>query len=133
MLTRTLQTCWVSHPFSLRIWHVSYIFVTADYIHRLDPIKYSNLHNLDKDPFLEISSGMPYFNPLFACLWYNGFIKTVHMYQLLVPGPAETLDMIFARKIPNADGTQSENFVINENLLSLFHFMRSVPLMHLRQ
>jgi hypothetical protein len=44
------------------------------------------------------------------------------MYQLLVPGPAETLDMIFARKIPNADGTQSENFVINENLLFLFHF-----------
>jgi hypothetical protein len=65
---------------------------------------------------------MPYFNPLFAFLWYNGFIKTVNMYQLLVPGPAETLDMIFARRIPNADGTQSENFVINENLLSLFHF-----------
>jgi hypothetical protein len=57
---------------------------------------------------------------------FRGFgvesIKTVNMYQLLVLGPAETLDMIFACKIPNADGTQSENFVINENLVSLFHF-----------
>jgi hypothetical protein len=51
MLTRTLQTCWVSPPSSLMIWHVSYISVTADFIHRLDPIKFPNLHNLDKDPF----------------------------------------------------------------------------------
>jgi hypothetical protein len=65
---------------------------------------------------------MPYFNPLFAFLWYNGFIKTVNMYQHLVPGPVETLDMIFARKLPNADDTESEIFVINENLLFLFHF-----------
>jgi hypothetical protein len=57
---------------------------------------------------------------------FRGFgvksIKTVNIYQLLVPGPGETLDMVFARKIPNAHDTQSENFVIKENLLSLYHF-----------
>ncbi len=33
------------------------------------------------------------------------------------------MDLLFARKIPNADLTQSEDFFITENLLSIYHFL----------
>ncbi len=66
---------------------------------------------------------MQYFNPLFVFLWFHGFIKTVNMYPFLVPSHAKSIAVLFARKIPNADGALSEDFFINENLLAMFHFL----------
>ena len=65
---------------------------------------------------------MPYFNPLFAFLWFHGFSKAVNMYPFLVPAHNESFAVLFARKLPSADGTPSDDYLINENLLALFHF-----------
>ncbi len=69
---------------------------------------------------------------MFVFLWFHGFITTVNMYLFHVPSHEESMAMLFASKIPNADGTLSEDFFINENLLSMFHFLVAYSSTHLR-
>ena len=44
------------------------------------------------------------------------------MVQHLSPASGESFDALFARKLPKADGSPSETYFINKNLMALFHF-----------
>ncbi len=65
---------------------------------------------------------MPNFNALFAWLRFHGFCKIVNMGQFLSPACGQSFDVLFSRKLPNADGSPSKTHVINEYLMALFHF-----------
>ena len=65
---------------------------------------------------------MPHFNALFAWLWFHGFSKIVNMIQHLSPASGESFDVLFARKLQKADGSLSDVFVINANLMALLHY-----------
>ena len=81
------------------------------------------MHSLDKAPFFEIVEGMPYFNALFAFFWYQDCEHHhQNMYQYLVPDQGHSMAVLFQRKLSKADGTPSDEFLINENLIALFHF-----------
>ena len=101
---------------------ISLLHDLADHIHRLDPLNFAN-HSLEKEPFFEPVPGMPHFNAMFAYLWFRGFCRLVNMSHYLSPSGSETLDVLFERKIPNSDGTPSQHYVINENLMALLHFL----------
>ena len=87
----------------------------------MDPTQFPS-HSLEKAPFFEKQAGMPRFNGLFAWMWFHGFCKTVNMVQHLSPASGETFDVLFERKLPKADGSPSEMYVINRNLMALLHF-----------
>ena len=100
---------------------ISLLCVLTEHLHWMDPTQFPS-HRLDKAPFFEKHAGMPRFNALFAWLWFHGFCKTVNMVQHLSPASGETFDVLFERKLPKADGSPSEMYVINRNVMALFHF-----------
>ncbi len=65
---------------------------------------------------------MPYGNALFAYLWFTTFTKHVNMGQYLCPSADTSLDALFVRKIPNPDGTPSDEYVINHYLVAKLCF-----------
>ncbi len=85
-----------------------------------DPIKFPTLRSLDKAPLFSKNQRECRTSTLCLCFW---FIKTVNMYPYLVPTSDQSMAELFARKIPKADGTASEDYFINENLISMFHFL----------
>ena len=66
--------------------------------------------------------GMPYGNALFSYLWFNAFVKLVNMAPYLCPSQEQTLDVLFERKIPNPDGSPSDEYFINEYLVAFLMF-----------
>ena len=65
---------------------------------------------------------MPYGNALFAYLWFTAFTKHVNMGPYLCPSADTSLDTLFERKIPNPDGTPSDEYVINHYLVATLCF-----------
>ena len=94
----------------------------TEHIHRLDPIKFPDEHSLLNAPFFTKVKGMPHFNALFAWVWFHGFTKIVNMVQHLSPASGESFDSLFTHKLPKVDGSPSDVFVINANLMALLHY-----------
>jgi hypothetical protein len=68
---------------------------------------------------------MPHFNGLFAWLWFHGFCKVVNNTQYgsaSLSCSGETSNELFERRLPKADGSPSETYFINGNLITLLHF-----------
>ena len=104
--------------------------IAAENIHRLDPAKCTAIHSLERPPFFAepqvapdaTTGGMPYGNALFAFLWFHAFIKHVNMGPYLCPSADTPLDVLFERKVPNPDGTPSDEYVINHHLVAKLCF-----------
>ena len=104
--------------------------IAAENIHRLDPAKFPAIHSLERPPFFAkpqvapdaTTGGMPYGNALFAFLWFHAFIKHVNMGPYLCPSADTPLDVLFERKVPNPDGTPSDEYVINHHLVAKLCF-----------
>jgi hypothetical protein len=65
---------------------------------------------------------MPYGNALFSYLWFNAFIKFVNLFPYICPTPQESLDVFFERKIPKPDSSPSNEYFIDEYLITYFMF-----------
>jgi hypothetical protein len=66
---------------------------------------------------------MPYGNALFAHIWFTSVIKLANIGSLLCPSPISSLDAIFERKLIKEDGSASDEYFVNEELIAKIFFL----------
>ena len=64
---------------------------------------------------------MPMFNALFAYIFFHAFQRSVNMYAFLGVREGQSYASLLERKLPNEDGTLSDQYAINEHTIALFH------------
>ena len=64
---------------------------------------------------------MQMFNALFAYLFFHAFQRSSNMYAFLGFQEGQSYENLLNRKLPNEDGTLSDNYAINEHTIALFH------------
>ena len=64
---------------------------------------------------------MPMFNALFAYLFFHAFQRSSNMYAFLGVREGQSYVSLLDRKLPNEDGTLSDEYAINEHTIALFH------------
>ena len=84
---------------------------------------YPELHSLERAPFLVApqGGGMLMFNALFAYLFFHAFQRSSNMYAFLGVRGGQSYVSLLGRKLPNEDGTLSDEYAINEHTIALFH------------
>jgi hypothetical protein len=86
---------------------------------------YPDKHSLEKEPFLEApkEGSMPLFNLMFAFLFFHSFQRLNNMYAYLGPQDGQSYNGVLERKIPlpNTPGLLSDEFIITERTIALFH------------
>ena len=61
------------------------------------------------------------FNALFAYIFFHALQRSVSMYAFLGVREGQSYASLLARKLPNEDGTLSDQYAINEHTIALFH------------
>ena len=64
---------------------------------------------------------MPMFSALFAYIFFHALQRSVNMYAFLGVREGQSYASLLARKLPNEDGTLSDQYAINEHTIALFH------------
>ena len=64
---------------------------------------------------------MPMFNALFAYLFFHAFQRSSNMYAFLGVREGQSYQSLLTRKLPNEDGTVSDQYAITEHTIALFH------------
>ena len=73
-------------------------------------------------------NAVPYVNALFAHVWYTGGIKLANVGPHLCPSSISSLDVIFERKLVDEDGSASDQYFINEELIAkIFYLIACSP------
>lgn len=98
----------------------------ADHYSRLSPARYPDSHSLVQAPFFTAPAGggMPLFNSLFAYVFFHAFQRSTNMYAVLGVRMGQSYNGLLERKLPKADCPTkelSDDFIINERTIALFH------------
>ena len=65
--------------------------------------------------------GVPLFNPLFAFLFFYVFQRTNNVHAYLGLREGQSYETVLPRKLPNPNGSLSDEFAINEHTTKLLH------------
>jgi hypothetical protein len=70
----------------------------------------------------QTTGGMPYGNASFAHIWFTSVIKLSNNGSHLCSSPNSSLDAIFERKLIKEDGSASNAYFVNEELMAKIFF-----------
>ncbi len=70
---------------------------------------------------------MQLFNEMFVSLFFHAFQRSNNMHPYLGVREGQSYNSLLERKLPNADGTISDNYMINEHTIAPFYMRGQLP------